>query len=187
MSVNWTITAFDWSRLQELEGPLAAAHESGDFTRLSLPEIDSIFDHCPEDEPAESLCNAIIQVLCCGEESAEFPSGFAELIHWLRKQPKGELPAEVLAQLITSEPNVEDWFRTDFGVVGILDVWQTLELLDQLKAFLADYVPPKLPRGFASLARRFSPSESHQSQIPDLLEIATHAAQKQVGLAALRS
>ena len=186
MAVNWLVATFDWTKFQQLEPILVECSRTGDFTSLALPEAESLLEKWPEDEPASSLCNAIIQVLCCSEETAEFPAGFLELIHWLRQKPKASEPAETLAHLITSHPHIEEWFTVEFGVAGLLDVWQTRELSDQLKQFEANYVPAPAPRGIMGFAKRFSTIDTHAYQVQDLLSIVYRAANEGLGVAVIR-
>src|SRR5258706_8899866 len=120
MSTRWSFFGFQWQRYQELKPILKAAWESGDYSNLNLPEADEILAHFYEDSDPSEICNTLIMELCGEGEPLHLEVGLPELIHDLRRRKASMDAAEHLGSLITSEPHVEDWWRFDNGLAGIL-------------------------------------------------------------------
>jgi hypothetical protein len=186
MATRWSFLAFDWTRFSAVSPALRQAADSGDFTHLGIDDAVEVLDTLDEETPPEAVANAVITHLCGGREMALFESGLPELILWLRKQPHGEEVGETLGELISAEPNVEEWFRADGGLAGILTVEETHKLDSAFAYFRKTYRPPAPPRGLAAITRRFSAADPAKEHLSDLMEVVTQAAAQRAGLAVLR-
>jgi hypothetical protein len=169
-----------------MEPALSAAYKTGDFTSLEFKGSEEVLDGMDDDSSPEEVCNALLTDLCGVGESAVFDTGLSELIHWVRKQPYGEEPGEMLAELITVAPNVEEWFKVEQGLVGILPPGDTEDLAIAFLRFRTKYKPPPPPRGLAAITRHFATSEPAVEHIQDLMDIIDAAAASHLGLAAFR-
>ena len=186
MATRWSFFAFDWTRFQTLAHALRLASESADFTKLEYEGVEEVLDTLDEETPPEAVANALIFHLCGAHEAALFETGLPEMILWLRKQPHGEEAGEVLGELISAEPHVEEWFRSDTGLAGILTEAETRDLAAAFAYFRKTYHPPKPPRGLAGLTQRFSAADPAQEHLADLMEVVEQAAAGRAGLAVSR-
>jgi hypothetical protein len=186
MPARWSFFAFDWTRFRSTAPPLLRASKSGDFTTLQIPEADEVLCALDEETPPESVANALVAHLCGAQDAALFEGGLSELVLWLRKQPHGEEAGETLGELISAGKNVEEWFQSDTGLIGILTEEETQSLASAFAYFRKTYRPPDQPRGLAAITRRFSAADPAKEHLSDLMEVIDEAAARGAGLAVLR-
>jgi hypothetical protein len=186
MDARWLYIAFSWSAYYELEPLLRGFDLDRRESLHSIEGAGEVLDDFDEDSPPEAIRNALLAELCVEGEGALFEQGLPELLRWLRHQPRGEDPAETLAGLITAQPGVEDWFRSDYGLVGILSADETSDLARVLGRFRRDYVPPPRPRGLAAIGRHFKTAEPAIEHLDELFAVVEEAAAEMLGLAGIR-
>src|SRR5438552_609922 len=105
MAARWSIAAFDWTRFSALQPALREAVASGDFTRLDDAEAREILSQLSTGSAAQEITNVLITELCASEEVL-FDTGLPALLLWMRRQPRGDDPAELIGELISAGPNV---------------------------------------------------------------------------------
>src|SRR2546421_1333530 len=105
MAARWSIAAFDWVRFRGLEPALREAVESGDFRRIEDAEAREILSQVSGSSSAEEVANLLITELCASEEVL-FDTGLPALLLWLRRQPRGDDPADLIGELISTGPNL---------------------------------------------------------------------------------
>ena len=183
MPVRRIFTAFDWSRYNALGPPLQHAVESASFDELS--EEDALEGIELEDALPVEIANAALVNACTGDDAVPFEHGLPELVSWLRRQPCGQEPAELLGYLISAGPNVEPWYKCDVGLAGMLAVDQTVELAQGFAQFRRTGELPKPPRGISALARRFTPVDVPHARLSDLMLLVDETAARNQGLAVI--
>jgi len=186
MSARWSFFAFDWARFRALEPALRLACDTGDFTSAAFEEAAELLETFDAEAAPEEVCNALLVELCGTGEAVVFETGLPELIHGIRRQPEGEEAADALGALVSAEPGIEDWFRVDDGLVGVLTEAQTQELAAYFAAFRRGYHPPESPRGLAAWARRLAPNEPAYALLDDLMDLIDETAVRRYGLGVLR-
>lgn len=186
MSARWTFFAFDEARFRTLETALRRACETGDFTAAAFEEAAGLLESLEEDSRPEEVCNALLVELCGTGEAVVFETGLPELILHLRRQPEGEKAADLLGVLVSAEPNVEEWFRAESGLVGRLTTAQTQELRACAAALRSRERSSRSSRGLTAWTRRFVPMEPADDQWDRLLALIDEAVSRRCGLALLR-
>ncbi len=186
MPARWSFFAFDWGRYLDLKPKLRTAAETGDFVRLGIPEANSLLAGFHPESTPEEVANALVTELCGTGEALFFEGGIPELIHRLRRQPNGEEVTEILGSLVSGEPNVEDWFRLEHGLVGILTPEMTQKLERELAALTKGMAPLKRPKGLGSFTRRFTTTEAATDRFEDLTKLIADCASRELGLGVLR-
>jgi hypothetical protein len=190
MEIRWLFTEFDWKRYHEVAPQLRAMQWPDHLDSLDGIEefgsAEDVLDEFSDDARSEAVCNALLVELCTAGEGALFEGGLPELIKWLRRQAKGEDAADVLAELISAQQGVEEWFATGGGLVGLLTVEQTSELARSMAAFRKGYRPAKRARGLAGLTRRFRTSEPAIEHLEELFGVVDEAAAEMRGLGVIR-
>jgi hypothetical protein len=186
MAARWSFFTFDWPRFRAISPRLQDAVTSADFTQLGLEDVSEVLDTLDEETSPETVANVVIAHLCSGQEVALFEAGLPEMILWLRKQPHGEEVGEQLGELLSAEPHIEDWFRSDGGLIGILTEEETVSLDSAFTYFRKTYNPPSPLRGLASLTRRFSAADPAKEHLSDLMDVVAQAAGRHAGLGVLR-
>src|SRR5438874_11742344 len=120
MAARWSFFAFDWERFRQIRPKLKSAGESADFTAIDWPEALDLFEHAEETMRPEVICNELVTAMCAVGDPLFIEGGLPSTILKLRKLPEGEEPGDQLAELISAESGIEDWFRTASGLVGIM-------------------------------------------------------------------
>lgn len=186
MSVRWAFFAFDWERFRQAAPLIRCAHETGDFSRIELDGADEALAALPENWTEEEAANALILMACGEGELVEFGGSFAERLLEIRREPEGEDFADLLGALMTAEPGMEDWFRPEAGLLGILDAESTRQLAEYAGSLGLPGRKPRQPRGIEAIARLFTPSETGQHSLEDLIRLIRTAAAAGMGLGVLR-
>ena len=185
MAARWSFFAFDWERFRQIRPRLKAACESADFTELDWPEALDLFEHAEETMRPEEICSELVVTMCAAGDPLFIEGGLPATILKLRKLPNGEEPGDVLAALISAGPGIDDWFRTDSGMVGVLSAPATEELLHQLAPFrMEDEERPA--RGIASLTRKLATTDSVKDPLQSLIRLVERAADHGYGIAAYK-
>lgn len=184
MLTRWTLFGFNWNRFSELKSALHEAWESGDFSALGIEGADEILAEFDEQADPSEICNTLILELCGRGEPLHIDAGLPELIHDLRKTRSGEDAADHLGMLIAAEPYVEDWWRVDDGLAGILSPEQVREAYTGVAAMRRSGVKPA--RGLASLTRRFAPGDPATGRLAEMIDLLKDAADDGLGLAVVR-
>jgi hypothetical protein len=185
MAGRWSLHLFDWARYSELAPGLMAACVDGDFDEIDDDEAQSILAELHEDADTAEICNSLLLELCVTAESAIFDTRLPAVLLWLRKQSDAEDAAETIASLIFQNPNIEDWFACELGLVGLFTVDEVSALEELLAGFKKRYKPPKKQGGILAITRLFATSEAYGENIEDLLAIVSEAAERRAGLAAV--
>src|SRR2546421_7790287 len=186
MPARWSFFAFDWGRFRDLKPKLRTAAETGDFGRLDVPEAAGALSGFHGGSTPEEVANALVTELCGTGEALFFEAGVPELIHRLRRQPHGEEVTEILGSLVSGEPNMEEWFRLESGLVGILSPEETQRLSRELEGLRRDMAPAARPRGLGSITRLFTTTEAAGDRFDDLVKLITDAAGRELGVGVLR-
>lgn len=186
MEARWLFTGFDWGRFRELTPRLRALGTEDGADLSDVDGAEEMLEELGDDAEPKEARNALIMELCTVGDGALFEHGLPELVSWLRRQPPGEEPAGVLAELISASPGVEEWFAYDSGVVGLLTIEENSQLARALELFRREYRPPDRPRGIAALTRHFLTSEPAVEHLDDLIEVVHESAGEMLGLAAIR-
>ena len=185
MSIRWAFFIFNWARFCEIKPALKAACESGNVEELEIPEAEQVLEELDEETDPASAANAIILEVCGEGEPVYFEAGLAELIRGLRRYPRGDDVSEILGSMISAHPGVEEWFKADDGLAGILKPDETVALAKAFAVFRRKYQPPDPPKGLAALTRRFAPVESPLDHLSDLMELVDRAVTAEQGLGVL--
>ncbi len=175
MAREWAFFAFDWGALTELEPRLIAAHDTGNFDGLNIEAIDDILEGLGDDAHPADVCNSLLISMCGVGDVVPCDSGLPERMNWLRRQPDGDDAADVLATLITREPNIQEWYRGEVGIVGLLGVHETADLRSFLSAYRARRASADTPVS-GNWSRWFVPkmeSGAFFDMLFDLVEKAT--------------
>jgi hypothetical protein len=185
MATRWSFFAFDWERYREIRPRLKIACETGDFTTLDWPEALDLFEHVEESSPAAEICNELIVSTCAASDAISFETGLSATILKLRKQPGGEEPGDMLAELISAEPGIDDWFRTPKGLVGVLSTPATEELFHQLAPFQKE-TKRRPARGISRIARKLATTEPARDPLQALIGLVKSGADHGWGIAAFK-
>ncbi len=186
MPARWSFFAFNWSKFRELKPGLQAASESGDFSALRQEEAVQVLEGFSETSAPEEIANALVTELCGTGEALFFEGGLPELIHRLRKEPRSEDATDLLGALVSGEPHIEDWFRVESGLVGILSQSQTKDLSQAFELLRRDLKPPSRPKGLGAITRRFATTEAAGDRLEDLFKLVDNCAKRNLGVGVLR-
>lgn len=185
MSSRWSFFAFDWTGYRAAEAALELACSEGDFTQLEIEAADEILAGFDETASAGTVCNALVREMFGQGEALFMESGLLEMIRELRRQSGGEEVADMLSELISAEPNVQCWFSTESGLVGLFTEAQTRQLHAAFDRFQAAFRPERA-RGFAAISRLFSTTSPAFDRLGDLMDLIRSAVNAGQGLAAVR-
>ena len=185
MAGRWSFFAFDWERFRQIRPRLKMACESADFSSIDWPEALDLFEHTDETMRAESICNELLVTRCAYGDPIFIEDGLPATILRLRKMPGGEEPGDMLAELISAEPGIEDWFQTPSGLVGMLSAPATEELTHLLAPFKQEEME-KLVRGIAGLSRKLAAADLPKDPLQSLIRLADNSAAHGLGIAAYR-
>lgn len=183
--MGWSFFAFDWERFREIRPRLKMASESGDFSRIDWPEALDLFEHAVEHMQPGTICNELIVTMCAAGDPLFIEGGLPATILKLRKQANGEEPGDMLAEFISAAPGVEDWFKADSGLVGILSAPTVEELTHMLAAFKTDE-PRTHNRGLAGIRRKLTTSDPPKDPLQSLIKLLEESASRGFGIAAYR-
>ncbi len=88
-----------------------------------------------EDEQAtlETLRQEIVRTECCLEMPLVLDAAFPRFVRELAQRPHTDLAALLLSELIAGNKNIENWFRADAGLLGILTPEETHTLAANLR------------------------------------------------------
>ena len=185
MHTRWTFFGFEWILYLEIKPILHVAWETGDFSRLGIGGADDILAEFNERTDPNEICNTLIMELCGVGEPLHIDTGLPELIHDLRKTRKGEDAADHLGTLIAAEPYVEDWWRVDDGLAGILTPEHVKEAYSGLSPLHQTNFKPAA-KGLASITRRFAPADPAAGRLVEMIDLLQEAADQEMGLGVLR-
>ena len=185
MSGRWSFFPFDWEQFRQIRPRLKTACNTRDFTGIDWPEALDLFEHAEESMRAEEIGNALVAALCGGGEPLFIEGGLPATILKLRKLPGGEEPGDMLAELISANSGIEDWFRSPDGLVGLLSVPATEELFRHLERFRQEE-DDRPARGLSSIARKLAVSEPARDPLQSLIRLAEESADRGFGIAAYR-
>ena len=185
MTGRWSFFEFDWERFRQVRPKLKTAFETRDFTALDWPEALDLFEHTEESMPPEVICNELVVALCAAGDPLLIEGGLPATILRLRKLPLGEEPGDVLAELISAEPGIEDWFRVTSGLTGILSGPTTEELSRGLAQFKLELTETR-PQGIAAITRRLSTMETARDPLQSLIRLVERATEHGFGVAAFK-
>jgi hypothetical protein len=186
MPIRWSFISFDWDRYRELKIALEPACVSGDFSNLNIPDADDILAEFDEYSDPSEICNTLVLELCGQGESVHFEAGLMELIRDLRRTGTGEDAADLLGSLVSVEPGVEDWWRTEVGLAGLLTAEQTKEIASGLPALARKEPQRPKTRGLAALASKFAPADFARDHLAELTELIDEAIRYGHGLGVMR-
>jgi hypothetical protein len=186
MEARWLFTAFDWGRFHEVAPRLQAAGGEAPVDFEDVEGAEGVLEEFDEEAPQEEVHNALLVELCTVGDGALFERGLPELLKWLRRQPQGEEPAEILGGMLSVSPGVEDWFAAEVGLVGVLTIEETSELARLAGRFRRSYKPPHRAKGLAALTRHFRTSEPAVEHLDELFEVIDESAAEMLGLAVIR-
>ena len=183
MAARWSFFPFDWQRFREIRPRLKLACESGDFSNIDWPEALDLFEHANEHMQPEVICNELVVTMCASGEPLFIEGGLPATILKLRKLPNGEEPGDLLAELISAAPGVEDWFKTDSGIVGILSAPTVEELTHMLSPFKLE-APKSRPKGIAQITRKLTTIDPPKDPLQSLIKLLEESAAHGYGIAA---
>jgi hypothetical protein len=185
MAARWSFFAFDWERFRQIRPKLKLASEAADFTALDWPDAMDLFEHIDEAMRPEEISNQLITTMCAVDDPVYVEGGLPATILKLRRLPNGEEPGDLLAELISAEPGIEDWFRTESGMVGVLSAPTTEELAHLVGPF--DLNGEERPaRGVAQLARKLAVTDTPKDPLQSLIDLVKRATQRGCGVAAFK-
>ena len=186
MESRWLFTGFDWRRYHDLSPRFREVGQAEVPDLDDLDGADDLLEECGPDAEPEDVRNALLVEFCTTGEGALFESGLPELLTWLRKQPSGEDPSEILGAMISAAPGVEEWFASEYGLVGLLTVEETCGLAQCAGRFRKKFSPPRRAGGLTALTRHFRTSGPAIEQLEELFEVVNEAAAEMLGFAAIR-
>ena len=186
MAIRWSFFSFDWVVYQRIERLVKQAKVSGNFDSLEFDGIQEALETVSDDATPEETANAIITDICGVGEPVIFESGLSDMILRMRRERNGVESAEILGELMSSSPGIQDWYAVDNGMVGVLTIRQTQALASSFIAFRQSWVPPSPPHGLGALKRHFASSENPEEILPDLMDLVEAATSRGEGIGVMR-
>ena len=181
---QWIFSAFDWQQFQELESRIGSVRDVSDFEGVDIEGLDGFLEEFVEGTNPQVICNALVNQFCCsGSHVAVIESGMPAVIKYVAKMKDSEDVEMVMAELVAGGKNIEKWFKTEAGLVGLLTVSETRMLADFLLSRMAEE-PPKEKSLLGAVGSFLSRTDVRRSDLEDLVEILGIAVEGGFGVAA---
>lgn len=180
---TWFVCGFDWKRFRALAAELKAAMQSREPNAVRDPEASRLLASLPPEMDRNTACNHVIGNLCGRGEDLAFHGNFAPLVSRMASEVEGEEASLLLSRAAFAGLNIEDWFRAERGLMGIL-TWSDVErLVASLEAFLLAHGTAQPRRGLARVADAFRARETDDELLRQLLQLARQMRDEGFGLA----
>jgi hypothetical protein len=182
---TWSFAAFDWVRFRALAPELKRAHSVGDLRASANEQIAEVASPFNADEPVSTVCNVIIVELCTRGKWVVVRPSLPELVRRLCTRPAGEDAAEILTDLALSGQNIEPWFKSDAGLMGLLTITDVEHLAAHLEAYARERPKSPPPEGVLGWARKLTPVGDDEDLMEALTALVIEASLERLGLAAV--
>lgn len=167
---TWTLIPFDWQRYRRLAPELKDAARAGDLSRIRNAEAAQLVATLEDTTDLRYTCNYILCELCTVGDPLNFHGTFPAVMRQLSSLDNGEDIADKLVEGAFAGMNVEDWFKCDHGLMGIL-TWADLDRLRPNVEALIRTLPHRDERRLRNLTRLLRLAQSEDELVEGLLRL----------------
>ncbi len=176
---------FDWSRYLRLRPALASGDGIGSYRTLEDAEAQAVIAQLPEEASGADIANCVLAEVCAVGTPVMCRRALADLVKRLQTTDSGEAASELLTELALGRTNIEPWFQSDVGLIGLLTPAETRRLREHLNEHAAERPVQTRRGGLAGVIDLMRADGSEDALIAEIRTLAVWCAAAQFGMAAL--